>query len=109
MSSVPLVLNIPPSMRLTDDQFFELCEINNDLYLERNLKTGEILIMTPVGGETGNRNFSLIVQLGMWVKQDKTGIGFDSSTGFRITGASKDPMSPDAAWVRLERWNALTP
>ncbi|MEQ8537771.1 MAG: Uma2 family endonuclease [Coleofasciculus sp. D1-CHI-01] len=109
MLSSPLVLTLPPSIQLSDDQFFELCQINHDLRLERNLKTGEIWIMTPAGGETGNRNFSLIVQLGSWVKQDKTGIGFDSSTGFRILGATKDPMSPDAAWVRLERWNALTP
>lgn len=109
MISLPLVLTLPPSIQLSDDQFFELCQINHDLRLERNLKTGEIWIMTPAGGETGNRNFSLIVQLGSWVKQDKTGIGFDSSTGFRIPGATKDPMSPDAAWVRLERWNALTP
>ncbi|NES01116.1 MAG: Uma2 family endonuclease [Symploca sp. SIO1B1] len=109
MLSVPLVLSIPPSMQLTDEQFLALCEINSDLYLERSLKTGEIFIKTPVGGETGNRNFSLIVQLGIWVKQDKTGIGFDSSTGFRITGASKEPMSPDAAWMQLERWNTLTP
>jgi Uma2 family endonuclease len=65
--------------------------------------------MTPAGGETGNRNFSLSAQLYIWTKQDGTGIGFDSSTGFRIEGASREPMSPDAAWIRLDRWNALTP
>jgi Uma2 family endonuclease len=109
MSSPPLILTLPPSIQLSDDQFFELCEINGDLCLERHPKTGDIWIMTPAGGETGNRNFSLIVQLGIWTKQDGTGIGFDSSTGFRIEGASREPMSPDAAWIRLNRWNALTP
>lgn len=108
MLSPPLVLTLPSSIQLSDDQFFELCEINGDLCLEHHPKTGEIWIMTPAGGETGNRNFSLIVQLGIWTKRDGTGIGFDSSTGFRIEGATREPMSPDAAWIRLDRWNALT-
>jgi Uma2 family endonuclease len=109
MPSPPLVLTLPSSIKLSDEQFFELCEINGDLCLERHPKTGEIWIMTPAGGETGNRNFSLSAQLYIWTKQDGTGIGFDSSTGFRIEGASREPMSPDAAWIRLDRWNALTP
>jgi Uma2 family endonuclease len=109
MLSYPLVLTLPSSIQLSDEQFFELCEINRDLCLERHSKTGDIWIMTPAGGETGNRNLSLSAQLYIWTKQDGTGIGFDSSTGFRIEGASREPMSPDAAWIRLDRWNALTP
>ena len=109
MFSSPLVLTLPPSIQLSDDQFFELCEINRSLCLERHPKTGDIWIMTPAGGETGNRNLSLSAQLYNWTKQDGTGIGFDSSTGFLIEGASREPMSPDAAWIRLDRWNALTP
>jgi Uma2 family endonuclease len=61
MLSSPIILELPPSIQLTDDQFFELCEINGNLCLERDLKTGEIWIMVPVGGETGNRNLSLLV------------------------------------------------
>jgi len=63
--------------------------------------------MSPAGSETGNRNFDLIVQLGIWTRQDGTGIGFDSSTGFTLpNGATR---SPDAAWIKLERWNAIPP
>ena len=102
----PLVLRLQPIINLTDDQFFEFCQINRNLHIERTA-TGEILIMPPTGSETGNRNAKLIVQLGIWAESDGTGIYFDSSTGFKLpNGADR---SPDAAWVKLERWNALTP
>jgi Uma2 family endonuclease len=102
----PLVLHLHPVINLTDDQFFEFCQINRDLQIERTA-TGELLIMPPTGTETGGRNFNLIGQLWAWVNQDGTGIGFDSSTGFKLPNGAE--RSPDAAWVKLERWNALTP
>lgn len=102
----PLVLHLHPVINLTDDQFFEFCQINRDLRIERTA-TGELLIMPPTGTETGGRNFNLIGQLWVWVNQDGTGIGFDSSTGFTLPNGAQ--RSPDAAWVKLERWNALTP
>jgi Uma2 family endonuclease len=102
----PLVLHLHPVINLTDEQFFEFCQINRDLQIER-AATGEILVMPPTGSETGNRNARLIVQLGIWAERDGTGIYFDSSTGFTLPNGAK--VSPDAAWVKLERWNALTP
>jgi Uma2 family endonuclease len=102
----PLVLHLHPVINLTDEQFFEFCQINRDLRIER-AATGEILVMPPTGSETGNRNARLIVQLGIWAERDGTGIYFDSSTGFTLPNGAK--VSPDAAWVKLERWNALTP
>ncbi len=105
MLSSPLVLQIPQSMHLTDEQFFEFCQINRDLRIERN-KFGEISIMSPTGGTTGNRNFDIIGELYIWTKQDGTGICFDSSTGFKLsTGADR---SPDVSWMKLERWNSLS-
>lgn len=109
MLSTPLVITLPPSLELDDDQFFELCDINQHLVIQRDTKTGDLLIMTPAGGETGNRNLSLGAQLYNWTEQNGTGIAFDSSTGFRIKGASRDPMNPDAAWMSLDHWNTLTP
>ncbi|MCD8489771.1 MAG: Uma2 family endonuclease [Desertifilum sp.] len=105
VGSSPLVLHLQPIVNLTDDQFFEFCQLNRNLRIELTA-TGEILIMPPTGSETGERNFNLIGQLWVWVNQDRTGIGFDSSTGFQLPNGAK--VSPDAAWVRLERWNALT-
>jgi len=62
----------------------------------------------PTGGETGKRNLSLSTQLGNWYEANESlGEAFDSSTGFELpSGASR---SPDAAWVRRERWDGLTP
>jgi len=106
IETFPLVLHLHPVINLTDDQFFEFCQINRDLRIERTA-TGELLIMPPTGTETGGRNFRLNGQLYNWTEQDGTGIGFDSSTGFTLPNGAE--RSPDAAWVKLERWNTLTP
>ncbi len=100
-----LTVNLKPTVDLTDDQFYELCRNNPDIRFEKTAK-GELIIMPPTGGETGNRNFSLLGQLWFWVEEDGTGLGFDSSTAFKFpNGATR---SPDAAWVKRDRWEALT-
>ena len=101
-----IVLRMPPALKMDDDQFFEFCQINRDLRIERTSQ-GEIIVMPPTGGETGKRNFGLIVQFGIWVKQDGTGVGFDSSTGFKLPNGAE--RAGDASWVKKERWEALTP
>jgi Uma2 family endonuclease len=101
----PLVVRMHPVVDLTDDQFFEFCQINRDLRIERTA-TGELLIMPPTGSETGGSNFELSGQLFNWTKQDRTGRGFDSSTGFTLPNGAT--VSPDISWVKLERWNALS-
>jgi Uma2 family endonuclease len=93
------------STRLTDEQFFELCSANRDMRFERSAG-GELIIMAPVTGISGYWNGRLTQQLFNWADTNKLGIGFDSSTGFKLpNGADR---SPDVSWVRLERWNALT-
>lgn len=100
-----LTVNLNPIVKLTDEQFFQLCQVNKNLRFERTAR-GELIIMPPTGGETGNRNAGLTAQLWIWNEQNKLGKVFDSSTGFKFpNGANR---SPDAAWVRLERWNTLT-
>jgi Uma2 family endonuclease len=105
MLSSTIVLRIPPKLQMTDDEFFEFCQINSELRIERN-KSGELLIMPPTGSETGNRSGSVFGELYIWARQDGTGICFDSSTGFKLSMGDK---SPDASWIKLERWNALSP
>lgn len=95
---------MPPEWPMTDDQFFEFCQINSELRIERN-KSGELLIMTPTGSETGNREGNIFGPLWVWAEQDGTGLAFISSTGFKLSIGDK---SPDAAWIKLERWNALS-
>ncbi|MDJ0799933.1 MAG: Uma2 family endonuclease [Calothrix sp. MO_167.B12] len=100
-----VTIDFKPILDLTDEQFFQLCQANKDLRFERNA-TGELIIMPPVGGESSNRNGRINQQLFNWADLDGTGIAFDSSGGFKLpNGADR---SPDASWVKLERWNALT-
>jgi Uma2 family endonuclease len=102
----PLVLRLEPVIDMSDGQFFELCQLNRDLRLERTSQ-GDLVIMPPTGGETGRMNFSLTGAFGLWVHANGSGVGFDSSTGFTLpNGATR---SPDLAWVRRSRWEALTP
>jgi Uma2 family endonuclease len=92
-------------IELTDEQFWQLCQNNRDLRFERNA-SGDLIIMPPTGSETGNRNIDLSYQLQGWSRQNNLGLAFDSSTGFKLpNGANR---SPDAAWVKKERWEALT-
>jgi Uma2 family endonuclease len=93
------------STRLTDEQFFELCSANRDIRFERSAD-GELIIMAPTGGGTGNKNAELGAEFVIWNRQTPLGKVFDSSTGFKLpNGADR---SPDVSWVRLDRWDALT-
>jgi Uma2 family endonuclease len=93
-------------IELTDDEFYDFCQQNPDLKIERTA-AGALVIRPPMGGGSGKRSFSLTTQLGIWTKQTQLGEGFDSSTVFRLpNGANR---SPDAAWIANDRWNALTP
>jgi Uma2 family endonuclease len=79
----PLVLHVPSWIDMTADQFFDFCQSNRELRLERTA-TGEVLIMSPTGGETGARNAELVAQLRLWAKANANGVAFDSSTGFAL-------------------------
>lgn len=92
------------SVPLTDDQLLELCRINRDLRIERTAQ-GEVVIMSPTGGETGRRNAKLLARLVVWAEQDGTGIVFDSSTGFVLPNGAE--RAPDASWLARERWDEL--
>jgi Uma2 family endonuclease len=97
---------MPASLQMTNEQFFDFCQVNRDLRIERD-RSGEVIIMSPTGSETGNRDARIIQQLMNWTDEDGTGIAFSSSTGFTLsTGAE---LSPAASWIRLERWNTLSP
>lgn len=103
-------ISLPPTLELkldlTDEQFWQLCHDNSDLRFERTA-TGKLIIMSPTGSTTGERNADLIYQLKAWSRQNNLGKVFDSNTGFTLpNGANR---SPDASWVQQERWDALTP
>ncbi|MBC6432265.1 Uma2 family endonuclease [Nostoc sp. HG1] len=91
---------------LTDEQFFQMCQKNSNYRFERTA-SGEILIMSPTGSDTGRRNVKITTQLDIWNSESNLGEVFDSSTGFTLPNGAE--RSPDVSWVKIERWNALTP
>lgn len=101
---LPMVLQMLPNMIMTDDQFFDFCQLNRHFRIERN-QIGDLFIMSPTGSETEERNFNLIVQLGIWTKQDGTGVGFGSSGGFTLPNGAV--RSPDAAWIKRTKWEII--
>ena len=100
------VLNVPSTLKITEDSFYDLCRVNPELRLERTA-TGALIIMPPIGGEGSRREADITTELNLWNRQTQLGVVFSPSAGFRLpNGADR---SPDAAWVTTERWEALTP
>lgn len=97
-------LRIRAAAPMTDEALFDLCRVNRDLRIERTAD-GELIVMSPTGGETGRRNAALVVAVGSWAARDRTGVVFDSSTGFVLPNGAE--RAPDVAWVARERWDAL--
>ena len=105
-SFLPIVLDFRDVLeKISDEEFESFCRHNPDVEIELT-KEGELVIMPPTGGRTGIRNFSLIVVFGNWLEKDKTGVGFDSSTVFKLPNGAK--RSPDLSWIKNERWEKLT-
>jgi Uma2 family endonuclease len=100
-----ITINFEHIIQLSDDQFYQLCRNNPEIKFERNSK-GEIIIVPPTGGGTGNRNIEIGADFVIWNRQAKLGILFDSSTCFKLpNGANR---SPDVSWISNQRWNTLT-
>ena len=105
VESPPIILHLSPVIEMSDKQFFDFCQLNRELRIERTAQ-GDLSIMPPTGGRTGVRNFMLTGLFSRWVVEDGTGVGFDSSTGFTLPNGAK--RSRDVAWVKRSRWAALT-
>src|SRR5436309_3386119 len=91
----PLVLHWQNGSAMTRSQFLRFCESNDDLNIERTAE-GEIVVMAPTGTGGGYRDTQVVVQLGQWAAQNRTGVAFGPSAGFELpNGAIR---SPDASW-----------
>ncbi|MDQ4078544.1 MAG: Uma2 family endonuclease [Chloroflexota bacterium] len=98
-------LTIPPEVHYDDEALFDFCATHPEWRIERTA-TGELVLMSPTGGETGRRNALLTAALVVWAEQDGSGVAFDSSTGFRLPDGAV--RSPDAAWVLRQRLATLS-
>jgi Uma2 family endonuclease len=103
--TLPLKVDVK-HVDLSDEQFYQLCIRNPELNIERSAQ-GILIVMSPVGGDSGSREADYITDLNIWNRQSGLGKVFSSSTLFKLPGGGD--RSPDAAWVSLSRWEALTP
>lgn len=103
-SPVPLSLQLGDALRLSDEELFELCARNRDLRIERTAE-GDLIVMSPAGGESSHHNAEIVYSLTAWAKGDGTGVVFDSSGGFLLPNGAM--RSPDAAWVLRSRLDAV--
>lgn len=105
LTGVPLPVTLRPAVALTDEQMMSFSDRNKPYRIERN-REGELIVMTPVGGIGGTHELYVAAEFSAWVNRDGRGIAFSSNTGFNLPDGSC--LSPDAAWLSLERWNLLT-
>ncbi|MGI4862354.1 MAG: Uma2 family endonuclease [Janthinobacterium lividum] len=101
--SQPLVLRGLVT-EFSDDEFFEFCQANSDLRLERNAN-GEIVIITPAGFISSAQSGEVFAQLRNWNKKYKLGRAADSSAGYNVP--DKSTLSPDASWFSLATWEKV--
>ena len=92
--------------RLSDDEFFELCQANPRLNFERTAHH-EIIIMPPAGSESSELSGESQGQLWLWNRQARLGHVYESSAGFKLPDTSV--RSPDVAWLSQAQWEKLTP
>ena len=97
-------LNLDTITLLTAEAFWQLALANRDVRLELTSQ-GQLIVMPPTGWESGKRNSTVNLELGLWNREARLGIVFDSSTGFKLPNGAV--RSPDAAWIRQDRLDQL--
>lgn len=103
----PIVIDLSPVINLTDEQFYHLAVSQPDCIKLERTPTGEIIVVTPHGAETSNRNIKILAQLETWADQNEDlGLAFDSDTEFNLPNGGN--RSPDAAWISRARWESLS-
>jgi Uma2 family endonuclease len=95
-----------PTTPMTQDQFFDFCQQNRKVRIERNAK-GEITVMPPAGCESSMQNLSVASQLYSWARRVGKGLVTDSSGGYVLPNGAA--YAPDAAWISPEQLASLTP
>ncbi len=105
LSDVLLPVVLHPAKRFSDEELLEFCAANEVLRIERTAE-GDLVVMTPAGGRTSNREGYIFRELDLWVEREAKGIAFNSNGGFLFPDGTM--RSPDAAWLSSGQWNLLT-
>jgi Uma2 family endonuclease len=100
-----MIVHTGEAIHMDDEKLFLFCQINRDLLIER-AADGDVIIMAPEGGSSGKGSSKLNAAFESWAERDATGEVFGPATGFILPNCAM--RSPDVAWVRNERLNALS-
>ena len=101
----PIVLRLDPVVQLTDEQFVELCALNDVLRIERNAQ-GDLELLPPAYPVTGNQSASITARVVIWAEGDGRGVAFSPTAGFTLPNGAV--RSPDASWILKTRLAELT-
>jgi Uma2 family endonuclease len=93
-------------LTITSEQFDRLCIDNPDLRLELTPEFA-LIVMAPTGGESGEKNADLVIDVGIWNRQTNLGRVFDSSTGYDFTAIDGGKPSPDVSWIEKSRLEGI--
>jgi len=92
------------SDRLTDREFYDFCQANRHLRIEREAD-GQILFQMPTNSKTSLINSTLNGEVYLWNRSTKLGYVYDSNGGFTLPDTSV--RAPDVSWISRSRWDAL--
>lgn len=105
LENIIIPINGAVSDTMSDKEFFNFCQQNELLRVERD-ENKQIIIIAPTYSSTGLQNASLLGELIIWNKNNNPGVCFDSATGFTLPDGSV--RSPDASWIAIKNWNQLS-
>lgn len=105
LSSVSFPLVLRPAKRLNDEELLRFCAANEFLRIERTAE-GDLIVMTPAGSRTSNKEGYIFRELDLWVEREKKGIAFNSNIGVAFSDGNM--RMPDAAWLSGPQWEVLT-
>lgn len=108
LHSVPLLLRMPPELRLTDDALAALAEANDLLWFERTAE-GNLIISPAPKGNSSAISTEISFQIKLWIRDGGGGEVRDGTGGFGF-GPTPPPGSserqaelmPDLSWFPQE-------
>ena len=95
---------VSQALRFTPEQFAALCEANPQSVLELTAD-GQLIEITPTGGETGRRNNRLACQLERWARNARDWCVQEAPVRLQgITTFEGGPLLPELQLDLSELW-----
>lgn len=101
ISEEAIILRGPLITGFSDEDFFQFCQNNPDLRVERTSE-GEIIFMSPAGYFSSAHSGELFRQLANWNVTSRLGRVGESSAAFILPDNAT--LSPDVSWFSLAKW-----